>query len=123
MSGSCAQAVSANGKSEMKAGEALYPGESLRGSGTHELMYQTDGNLVLWIDRSQGQFAWAQADVAREAGAFVMQPDGNAVIWVGEGSYLYLTGTGAMPESGNVLEVTTEAFVQTSSGRRLKTLP
>lgn len=62
------------------ADEALWPGDSLRSAdGRFLLVYQTDGNLVLYDD--QGVPIWASDTGGTSTGVAVMQSDGNFVIY------------------------------------------
>jgi hypothetical protein len=92
-SGTCARAISANGRSTMQQGEALYPGESLV-NGPYKFTYQTDGNLVLY---NNGTWLWDTLEKSSPsqmpAGELVMQSDGNLVVYNAMGAYLWGAGT------------------------------
>jgi hypothetical protein len=107
--GTCTEAISADGHSHMGPGEELRPGQALTlGNGNIQFLYQTDGNLVLWTDFANREFTYSQASAARQAGALIMQPDGNLVIWLGEGKSLWTSGTGNQPGNTLVLSGSTK---------------
>jgi pimeloyl-ACP methyl ester carboxylesterase len=83
---------------------ALHPGDSLASSnGLYHLVYQGDGNLVLYDDG--GRPLWASHTDGSAPGVAVMQGDGNFVIYNGYSDPIWHTAThgygGAYLEVGN----------------------
>jgi hypothetical protein len=79
--------------STLLAGGALHPGESLvSGNGQYELVYQMDGNLVVY--GPTGQPGWWTGTDGTSAGAVTMQSDGNLVITDASGAAIWSSGTG-----------------------------
>lgn len=77
----------------LRAGARLLPGQSLTSSnGRYRLVYQVDGNLVLYndVDRTA---PWSSGTANTNAGQAVMQADGNFVIYDGQVAGLWSTGT------------------------------
>lgn len=69
---------------DMAPGEVLYPGESLTSqNGLYTLSYQTDGNLVLYRNYSDGRrwAPWASGTSGIASKVCIMQSDGNLVIY------------------------------------------
>lgn len=76
-------------------GEALYPGDFRRSpNGEYELVYQGDGNLVLYR-RSDGAPLWAT--MTWDAGQVNMQHDGNLVVYNSGGVPIWASGTANNP--------------------------
>jgi hypothetical protein len=72
--------------------QRLSPGRHLLSqNGEFMLLYQTDGNLVVYNKALQP--LWNSKTTGYSAGAFVMQSDGNAVIYNWGGVALWSTGT------------------------------
>lgn len=64
----------------LASGGQLLPNQSVTTSdGTHRLVYQGDGNLVLY--RTAGGAAWASGTAGRTVGVAAMQGDGNLVVY------------------------------------------
>lgn len=79
----------------LASGESLQPGESRRSSnGEFELVYQGDGNLVLYR-RADWQALWAT--MTFEPGVVAMQGDGNLVVYNASGLPLWSSGTADNP--------------------------
>ncbi len=67
-----------------KENEYLLPGESLESlSGEFQLVYQKDGNLVLYRIRDKADL-WASRTNGKTAWKTCMQPDGNFVVYEAE---------------------------------------
>ena len=66
-------------------------------SGAYMLVYQSDGNLVLY--RTGGGPLWASGTMGRGVGKAVMQGDGNLVVYNGSGQPLWASGTWGHPGS------------------------
>jgi hypothetical protein len=72
--------------------QALKPGQEMRSkNGRYRLVYQGDGNLVVYEDT--GRPTWDAGTHGLPPGRFVMQADGNAVIYTAEGRGAWHTGT------------------------------
>lgn len=73
--------------------ERLMPGQYLQSAnGYYRLLYQTDGNLVLY-DSLAGTVLWASDTSGSSAGTAVLQADGNFVIYGGTSAPVFYTGT------------------------------
>jgi hypothetical protein len=82
--------------STLLAGGALQPGESLvSGNGQYELVYQLDGNLVVY--GPTGQPGWWTGTDGISPGAVTMQADGNLVVTDGSGAARWASETGDHP--------------------------
>jgi hypothetical protein len=76
----------------MTAGESLFPGDSVSSSdGRFWLMYQGDGNLVLY--RWNWVSLWSSGTSGSSAGQVDMQSDGNLVIYNAGGGVPWHAGT------------------------------
>lgn len=79
----------------LASGESLLPGESRRSSNDEfELVYQNDGNLVLYR-LSDGYALWAS--MTFQPGQVAMQGDGNLVVYNASGTALWSSGTAGHP--------------------------
>lgn len=75
----------------------LTPGQAITsGSGRYKLVYQADGNLVLYSVSSP---LWASGTLGRGVGKAVMQGDGNLVIYNAANQPLWASGTSGNPGS------------------------
>jgi len=82
--------------------DTLYPGRALglhdelrSGNNRFALIYQGDGNLVLY--RDDGRPLWASQTAGTAVGQAVMQDDGNFVIYDAYGNGMWHTGTSGNP--------------------------
>jgi tyrosinase len=88
---------------DMQPGELLNPGESITSAnGRYTLVYQGDGNLVLY---RLGTWLWDSATDGRRAGVCIMQGDGNLVVYGPGGAYVWDTSTHENPGSRLVLQI------------------
>lgn len=72
-------------------GQGLAPGQSIRSAnGAAQLIYQTDGNLVLY---GPGRALWSTQTNGRTLGLAIMQGDGNFVLYDAATTPLYNTQT------------------------------
>jgi hypothetical protein len=71
--------------------QELLPGQFLT-EGNYELVMQTDGNLVLYLE-SQGEVLWASQTEGIGGAYAVMQSDGNFVVYSTAGRALWASGT------------------------------
>ena len=76
------------------SGQALAPGQSIRTTTGCSLLYQSDGNLVLYRG---AQPIWQARTGGTTAGRGVMQADGNLVVYDGAGVPGFDTATGGNP--------------------------
>ena len=78
----------------LNPGQSLAPGKSLTSQdGGCELIYQMDGNLVLY-QTADGQAIWDSKTAITPPGAAIMQTDGNFVLYIADGAGPYwATGT------------------------------
>jgi pimeloyl-ACP methyl ester carboxylesterase len=80
----------------LKADQALYPGEQIVSSdGRYQLVYQADGNLVLYRDRTVP--LWHTGTYGTSPGRTLMQADGNLVVYSGSGQALWASNTWGYP--------------------------
>ena len=78
---SAAVFASRAGCGTLASGESLTPGQSIVScSGSYTLVFQTDGNVVLY---GPGGALWATNTVGQGATVFAMQTDGNLVLYNG----------------------------------------
>ena len=93
--GSAASSVSLQvvPRDRLQAGARLLPGESLvSGNSRYRLLYQADGNLVLYDDLDRSA-PWGTNTAGTNPGHALMQTDGNFVIYDALGAALWSTGT------------------------------
>ena len=94
----------------LQSGGRLLSGQSLTSSnGRYRLVYQTDGNLVLYDDVER-TIPWASGTAGTSAGMALMQGDGNFVVYDAQMNGLWSTGTAgnanarlALQSDGNVV--------------------
>jgi hypothetical protein len=87
---------------DLQPGEVLTPGASITSAnGTYTLVYQGDGNLVLY--RAGGVPLWASDTSGTPAGVCIMQGDGNLVVYRPGPQPVWDSGTWGQP--GNRLVV------------------
>lgn len=83
---------SAAGPGRLVAGQQLTAGQLLMSpDGTHELAFQTDGNLVAYAPNNR--VLWSSGTYGHPGAVFTMQADGNAVIYAVGGAVLWHAGT------------------------------
>ena len=88
--------------SVMEPGEVLHPNESIiSGSGRYTFIFQSDGNLVLYKNYSDGtsKALWASGTDGRPGKVCIMQGDGNLVIYDRDGNALWASDTWHDPGS------------------------
>jgi hypothetical protein len=93
----------------LMAGQSLNPGDAVFSySGQFVLLYQDDGNLVLY--RQDGTPLWWAGTNTTNPGQVAMQGDGNVVVYDGNGNAQWSTGTGysagawlAVQDDGNLV--------------------
>lgn len=80
-------------RDRLQSGARLLPGQSLVSTnGRYRLLYQADGNLVLYDDVERTA-PWASNTVGTSAGQAVLQGDGNFVVYDAQGIGRWSTGT------------------------------
>ena len=88
----------------LRSGARLVAGEALTSlNGRFRLLYQPDGNLVLYDD-TDGTAAWNTGTAAGGAGQAILQSDGNFVVYDAQGNPAFFTGTGGNPNARLVLQ-------------------
>lgn len=93
--------------STLSAGERLYPDQRLYSpSGAYVLIYQNDGNLVLYGPSGP---LWASDTIGQAPGFATMQGDGNVVVYRADGVPIWATDTAGMP--GAELRVQDDGFL------------
>lgn len=86
------QRTGANLRDRLHAGDTLAVNDQLRSpDGRYELVYQPDGNLVLY-NASMNAFG-ASNTFGKPAGHAIMQSDGNFAIYGPDGAFEWNTGT------------------------------
>lgn len=76
----------------------LAPGSSMRSlSQRYRLIYQTDGNLVLYDDTGSRGALWSTGTSGTSAGQMVVQSDGNVVLYNATGEALWNSETPGNP--------------------------
>ena len=104
-------------RSTLEPGARLMPGQSLvSSSGRFRLVYQGDGNLVLYDDVQHAPVWWTGTN-GRSAGLLTMQGDGNLVIYDASITPLWMSGTAANTNSRLVLQADGNLVVYTADGR------
>lgn len=98
----------------MASGRAIYAGSNelaiYSPNGKYKLIYQTDGNLVLY--KVAGNVAlWSSRTNGQPAGRCEMQADGNLVIYKTNGQAIWSSGTDGGPFVGSYLRVQDDANV------------
>ena len=77
----------------LRSGGRLLPGQALTSANNrYRLVYQTDGNLVLYDDLERSAY-WSSGTAATSAGQVVMQADGNLVIYDAQVAGRWSSGT------------------------------
>ncbi len=107
--------------SGLRPGEALEIGTSLSSpSGRFTLVYQPDGNLVLYRDAAgpQPTYQWDTETAERPAGRVLMQHDGNLVVYDPDGSPLWASGTDGHPGASLAIQDDGNLWSTTVAGRR-----
>lgn len=106
------------------AGSVMLVGQSLRRqsltsqSGTCTLVYQDDGNLVLYrygLDRA----VWASHTQGASVGELVLQADGNLVLYDREGRAVWATGTDGRPAARLTLRDEARVVLEAVDGSEL----
>ncbi len=80
---------------DLVPGDRMLPGQAVASpDGRFRLIYQTDGNLVLYRnDAGQNVPLWATGTDGRALGVVVMQRDGNLVMYDEDNNVLWASGT------------------------------
>jgi pimeloyl-ACP methyl ester carboxylesterase len=93
--------------STLSAGERLYPDQRMYSpNGAYALIYQSDGNLVLYGPSGP---LWASDTIGQPPGFATMQTDGNVVVYRADGVPIWATDTSGMP--GAELRVQDDGFL------------
>lgn len=85
--------------------------------GQFRLLYQLDGNLVLY--RQSGGAPWASGTAGASPGRTLMQGDGNLVIYDGAGAPRFSTGTDGNPGAQLQIDAAGTLFIIAPGGQRL----
>ena len=86
-------AVAAVPRDRLLSGARLLPGQSITSAnGRFRLLFQTDGNLVLYDDVERSA-PWSSNTAGISAGHVIMQTDGNLVVYDAQGRDHWSTGT------------------------------
>jgi hypothetical protein len=88
----------------MQPGDVLNPDDSVTSiTGQYFFIYQTDGNLVLYSNRT-GAPLWASNTQGSALGVCIMQTDGNLVIYNEDAVPLWASNTSGNPSSRLVVQ-------------------
>jgi hypothetical protein len=103
----------------LQAGARLLAGQALTSAnGRYRLLYQTDGNLVLYDDGDR-TVPWSSATSGTSAGQAIMQADGNFVIYNAAGASEWSTGTAVNPSARLLLQTDGNLVVYSPSNQVL----
>ncbi|MFD7639413.1 hypothetical protein ACFV4P_02045 [Kitasatospora sp. NPDC059795] len=97
--GTAAAKPPATESTNLPSGQKLLSGQSMI-SGESELVMQSDGNLVLYLDGDtghRGPVLWATGTYGNPGAYASMQPDGNFVVYRQDGGALWSTGSYGHP--------------------------
>ena len=103
----------------LRPGARLLAGQALTSAnGRYRLVYQTDGNLVLYddVDRT---IPWASGTGGTSAGQAIMQTDGNFVVYDAQVAGLWATGTAGNANAFLALQNDGNLVVYSASGQPL----
>jgi hypothetical protein len=101
----------------LQPGGHLLPGQALLSSnGRYRLVYQGDGNLVLYDDIERSA-SWSSGTAGLSTGQVVMQTDGNFVIYDGSSRPRWMSGTAPNANTRLVLQSDGNLVVYTPDGR------
>ena len=104
-------------RDKLPAGARLVSGQSLiSADGRYRLVYQADGNLVLYDDVERAA-AWSSGTAGLSAGQVVMQTDGNFVLYDGANRPQWMSGTPAYANTRLVLQTDGNLVVYAANGR------
>jgi len=104
-------------RDKLPAGARLVPGQSLiSADGRYRLVYQADGNLVLYDDVERTA-PWSSGTPGLTAGQVVMQTDGNFVLYDGANRPRWMSGTPAYANTKLVLQTDGNLVVYTPDGQ------
>lgn len=116
-----APAPAANGGDALKQGQQLLPGQSrTSGDGRFTLVYQGDGNLVLY-QKGVTSALWASNTGGTSAGKAVMQGDGNFVVYDQGGVARWASNTGGSAGAFVVVQGDGNVVLYTATGKALWT--
>lgn len=102
------------GTDKLTAGQSMYAGQYIvSGNVQHVLMMQSDGNLVLYHNKSA---VWSSHTANIGANRVVMQSDGNLVIYTSGGSAVWSSRTSGKGSSYAVMQADGNFVVYTSTG-------
>ncbi|MBL8912345.1 MAG: DUF1588 domain-containing protein [Archangium sp.] len=104
----------------LASGQQLQPDASVMSAdGTHRLVYQLDGNLVLY--RTTGGAAWNSGTPGTSPGFVAMQADGNLVVYDSAGAPQFHTMTHGNPGAQLYFEVGGRLLIISPNGTILWT--
>ena len=97
----------------------LAPGGAIRSANGHfHLIYQHDGNLVLYDRRTRAPL-WATNTERTSAGRTLLHDDGNLVVYDAEGQPRWSSGTAGHHHAVLILHDDGNAAIHASDGRRV----
>lgn len=104
-------------RDRLPSGARLLPGQSLSSTnGRYRLLYQADGNLVLYDDVARTA-PWTSNSAGATAGQASMQTDGNFVVYDGQGRDRWTTATAGNANAYLVVQSDGNIVVYRSSGQ------
>lgn len=87
-------------------------------NGQFRLIYQSDGNLVLYDHRNQTAL-WSTNTAGTTVGQAIMQSDGNFVLYDGDGDARWASGTSGNPKAYLLVQNDGNIVVYSPDGRSL----
>lgn len=101
----------------LQPGARLLAGQSLwSGNGRYRLLYQDDGNLVLY-DETARTAPWGSGTSGTTPGQVVVQLDGNLVIYDAQGAVRFATGTVNNPNAYLLVQNDGNVVLYAASGQ------
>jgi hypothetical protein len=99
----------------LAAGQSLKVGDILKSpNGAHQLIYQTDGNLVIYRG---GAAVWHSHTNGQSAGYCIMQTDGNLVIYNGANQPNWASSTNTCAASSLAMQDDGNLVLYTAAGK------
>jgi hypothetical protein len=99
----------------MEAGTILHPNDSVTSTdGRYLLLYQSDGNLVLYDEGGAG--LWSTGTEGTGPGTATMQGDGNLVVYDRDRNPVWASGTDGFANARLIIQDDGNGVIYESSG-------